>query len=522
MSQYLQFSLLVISYTLVVNSQLQCAAETSYCLTGLKLTDPNSFICSQYIYQGIRNSCSYFKSIAGRYLLWNSQYNVWDITDDIDGNLYTAYCEQPILDNCVGSTWTYYDGENEYIQPTLEIKTCVFDNTECLASYKNNDTYCIGNTIIDANKGIAGKHWFKGCSMTKPYFVENNTNTTIGWDDILSAWYIAEEISSTYFSYAYCRNDDITECNEHWYVYEGSKHVLDKTVISGYCDTCLEEKYDKICIIGGISPNLMIGEYEFEKCHNLFQGFRMIGPQNDYTVFYSIYQHEIIVGINYALMDARCNGSEWESCIGVSDVWSVWNSTSDTYDLQNRFDSGDCSDVDNQCHGHYDYCMDIYDDIDIEFAGVYQYEICDDNGYPIFYQYKNMNGLYGNFSMIIFDYNIKQYRIISRGIVPDQYAICNGLLLDSCNDGFWLPAARNFSLYKCNESQKDTKTVWESYWYIFVICSVVLIFGCCIVICCHKKKRTIAELVPLMKNKDVNDNEKELSTVDGIEGERMV
>eukprot|EP01084_Bolivina_argentea_P064708 117973_1 len=485
------FSLLYIVILVVIilcpaKSQLQCANNISYCLTGLKVSDSNSAMCSQYIRQGIHNDCSYFKAIhGGTYLLWDLQQFRWEISpNDLSGSIAAAYCTESILDDCSRDKWWYYNANigSWYLNNNLEIKSCIYDNTDCLASYTENDTYCVGHTVVESNSGIEGRKWFKGCMMNQPYYVEpNSEGVTIAWDDILSAWYIVPNsgTKSAALYAAYCTETNITKCNRNWYVWDASvdQAVLDDTMFSGYCDICLERTYDEICITGGILPHPMIGKYEFEKCFDLFPSYRMIaiGSQSKWTIFHELYRHEMVSVGDYEVspfykISARCNGSDWSACIGAvdNDTWYVYNRQSNGLTIQTGFKTSDCSDVNNQCSDTHDYCLDIYDGYDVEFGGVYKFEMCDENNYPIYYQYKNMNGNETNFSMISFDFAHSQYTIITRNDTkfnykepPQQYSFCNGLLLDAC-DEFWIPLSRNFSLHRCVDTNEQSENQFNN------------------------------------------------------------
>eukprot|EP01084_Bolivina_argentea_P007524 14107_1 len=168
----------------------QCTTTTttqSYCLSGLNIyEDTNLFLAAQYIYQGIFNSCSYFKSVDELYLFWSITYSNWAIYEELDDNFARAICSQPNLDDCVQDEWYFTDGMQWYIHSNAQINSCDYDNIQCLASYNIYDSYCIQDTQYD----ITFTYLFEGCYMNEPYFVLNHSsgNQTLLWDDMLSIW----------------------------------------------------------------------------------------------------------------------------------------------------------------------------------------------------------------------------------------------------------------------------------------------------------------------------------------------
>ena len=77
------------SILIKTKSQFACANEESYCLSGLQLNDFNDLICTQYLYQGTINDCSYYKSIDVIYLYWNLNSQSWLTANNVSNN--TAY-----------------------------------------------------------------------------------------------------------------------------------------------------------------------------------------------------------------------------------------------------------------------------------------------------------------------------------------------------------------------------------------------------------------------------------------------
>ena len=227
----------------------QCAYGYSYCLSGLKIDDFNSFICTQYLSETplTFNNCSYFKSLDGIFIYKDTTTRYWLVHTNISNSIAYAYCKEDILDNCGKSKWYYFDGKSTNINHNMEVKQCSYNNTLCEASHSENDTYCIANTTHRSiNAVISGQYAFKGCHMEQPYFVQpiNFTtdgivNFTISWDDILTSWCIDNALGSAYIHYAYCTKSEITECDGNWYVYDGSGQGsnLDKNVKSGYCNS---------------------------------------------------------------------------------------------------------------------------------------------------------------------------------------------------------------------------------------------------------------------------------------------
>ena len=235
-------------------SELLCANETSYCLSGLDIKQINNMICTQYTYVGIVNNCSYFQSIHGLYLFWNREYESWNIYVNLEDNKRAAYCKKPLLDDCVSNaTWMYFNGTIFYPHPTLGIEPCNDNNEQCHDSYNNDISYCIHNTEHrETNVGLRGKYWFEGCHMDEPYFVYSYTdnitfsdytsglhhsviNYTLHWNGIFLAWMISNKLTSCRF--AFCEKVDIDRCKGNWEIYDGENYFKDKNVYSGKCDS---------------------------------------------------------------------------------------------------------------------------------------------------------------------------------------------------------------------------------------------------------------------------------------------
>jgi len=484
MSSVAYFFLLILPS---VYSQL-CAKSQSYCLIGLNYGDHSDGICNQYIHAGTLNSCSYFATADGLYLYWYPLTSKWMISGVPGDSASAAYCKASQLDDCIKYQWYYSEGYGWFINPNLQIQECYYSNFDCSASFNSTDTYCIANTEHrEWNVNLRGKYFFEGCFMNQPYFVhtvhytdDTHINFTLQWDDILSVWHISGTVQSgAYAVYAYCKEMELKDCDKNWYIYDGSKSdtFLDKKVNSGFCDNCVERvEYDEICIVGGISQNKIIGRYEYWKCNHLYPEYRSIdnpGYGIEYLSFQDEYRIFGTVNRTTRFLEARCNGSDMTKCIEFDDQWEFLNGSLEKSYVIPGFRTSDCNEIDDQCDVNYDLCLNVFDDdAYTDYGGTFRFESCDNvTGYPVFYQYQNMSGEISNFSMISFDEINTMFVIVDRE-EKYIYATCNSLLLELC-EGFWYPAQRNFTLYKCNEMVAAEPE--ESYWYIFVIIGVLLV-----------------------------------------------
>ena len=149
------------------------------------------------------------------------------------------------------------------------------------------------------------------------------------------------------------------------------------------------------------------------------------------------------------------------------------------YQISQGLITSDCTDVDNSCRVNYDYCLSMDDEGN---NGTFEFQFCDKNQFPVFYDNKNDNKI--SFNLII-----NSFIIYDNKELTNIFASCNALLLNEC-DGFW---SKNITLNQCNEwPSKDTKIINEcqekesrkklnmfnEYWYLFAFEIGIVIIGC--------------------------------------------
>eukprot|EP01084_Bolivina_argentea_P252643 424098_1 len=497
------------------NSQA-CTEQQSYCLKGLDIRDYGSLICNQYEYEGILNNCSYFKSIDSLYLYWNNDNSAWYIHNNMQDGQYVAYCNKTLLDDCIRSTWYYFNGTETKLYNDLYIQSCTYNNDECLAAYTSNDSYCVTNTRhFIMNSAISGSYTFAGCHMNQPYFVQPKIifnipyNFTLQYDDMLSVWHITNSLRSAGAGiYSYCTRDDISRCNSYWYIWDGTNFTLDINVYSDYCDICMwGMPYDEICLIGGITATPMIGRYKFDKCRQLHPSYQSITNQSWILQYLAWFDAFVILEIlDQEYIEAYCSRSDLRNCIESDSQWTIWNDDTQQYELVHEFRYSDCGDVDGQCNVNSDYCLDL---LQHENITTFEFECCDSNNYPQLYDQ--------HFGRISFDLRNSSFVIKTDNMEDNMFASCNGLLLDECN-GFWQSNITNLTLYKCNErtvnssisqqcDRENVKSFLQLYWYYFVAGGLIVAMLLGISIVSVRKRKAVNNGAAQAELLGVHDNE---------------
>jgi hypothetical protein len=487
-----------------------CASSPSYCLSGLSLFDNYDSICTQYKWAGSLNGCAYFESIHGGVYLWwyvpptgSSSPARWTVSPELNSDVFIAYCTEPSLDDCTSSKWYHYDGSQTYLNQNMRIEACEYDNAQCLASYTSNHSFCLSDTKHrEFNKDLAGSYLFSGCLMNQPYFVRKVTSTAsnvsyniiVQWDDVLAVWHISTTFGSAGGAIsAYCLESNLSDCSQNWYIHDGDgvTLTLDQKVMSGFCNKCVVEKtstYDEICVVGGVPQNNLIGRYLYADCERLYPMYRSV-LHEDYTIEFMPNYEEYFILQDSKFIKARCTGSDLSVCVEHDEQWAFNNATSGEYEIRSTFQiSGDCASLKPQCNNASvdAYCLVVYDeianDVDADYGGRYEFDHCDANEYPVFYQVEDSNGSAANYSVISFDALNTLYSIAERD-GSFVYASCNAMSLDVC-DAFWAPQSRHFSLSKCiadidhevdifvDVDLVDTAVkldVVAAYWYVFYV-----------------------------------------------------
>ena len=112
--------------------------------------------------------------------------------------------------------------------------------------------------------------------------------------------------------------------------------------------------------------------------------------------------------------DLKCDGDDLVKCIENEESWYILDDVNGTYDLHTGLNTSDCDNVDAQCiNVDYDYCLDIDDESSIysEYEGMYQLDGCDNNGYPLWSQYTDINGEIIIPGIIQFDVELSYFNI---------------------------------------------------------------------------------------------------------------
>ena len=370
-----------------------CATKDTYCISGLTPNDGSSVICSEYIRDGIINGCPYFKHNQlpsfmeyDIYLYWDSTLELWMIGNNYTEPVVYGFCDQNVLDNCKQGSWYLLRYGEFYKINTVTISLCAQNNTECVNDMDGvlGRDYCFYNTTHrSVNVDIKGKYESKKCSENKPYFMHNkqvsvevngiHSVATLAWDDEMSVWFISYEYNITSANaVAYCKSKNLDECSQNWYIYDGTTMTLDRSVNSGYCDTCCKDvNVADICIQGGITKEDvgLIGMYRYNSCQDLLPKYVHSVDGIDLIVYYDSYVNELYIGNDddYILY---CEGSDIMNC---SDNWFFKDNNNTT---SNVIVSA-CDDITSQCDK-------ICKEFDVNNDS-YIYKECDSAGFPIFY-----------------------------------------------------------------------------------------------------------------------------------------